>query len=199
MAPRASRQRPFWAGRRRRERHARQMRPIGLPAPLRAVSSPIKSGAVRVLGSGDVAFQHIVERVRNAERSVEIRAFLWRDDEAGNMLGEAVLAAADRGAKVVIHKDKIAAVYEYTGGNKQSFFHKRVDPIRGFQAWFLGAVYRAPGSFKQKPNALSQQILSHPNISVEHQRKRFDHSKIYIVDDRYLALGSMGIGDNHRH
>jgi len=175
------------------------MLPLGLPTPLRAVSSPIDSGAVRVLGSGDVAFQQIVERVRGASRSVEIRAFLWRDDEAGNMLGEAVLAAANRGATITIHKDKIAAVYEYTGGNKQSFFHKRVDPIRGFQAWLLGAVYRAPGSFKQRPNSLSQQILAHPNIRVEHQRKRFDHSKLYIIDDRYLVLGSMGIGDNHRH
>jgi cardiolipin synthase len=173
------------------------MLPIGLPAPIVAASSPVDGGRLRVLGSGDVAFQAIVERIRSAEKSVEIRAFLWRDDEAGNILGEAVLHAADRGAKVLIHKDKIAAVYEYTGGNKQSFFHKRVDPIRGFQAWFLGAVYRAPGSFKQKPNALSQRILEHPNISVEHQRKRFDHSKLYVVDDRYLALGSMGIGDNH--
>src|SRR5256885_5859779 len=142
MARRSPRQRPFWAGRRRRERRARQMLPLGVPTPLRSVSSPSESGAVRVLGSGDVAFQHIVERVRGAERSVEIRAFLWRDDEAGNMLGDAVLQAADRGAKVLIHKDKIAAVYEYTGGNKQSFFHKRVDAIRGLQAWFLGAVYR---------------------------------------------------------
>jgi len=175
------------------------MLPVGLSQPILAVSNPVDENSLRVLGSGDVAFGAIVDRIRNAERSVEIRAFLWRDDEAGNMLGEAVLEAADRGAKVVIHKDKIAAVYEYTGGNKQSFFHKRVDPIRGFQAWFLGAVYRAPGSFKQKPNALSQRILEHPNISVEHQRKRFDHSKLYIVDDRYLALGSMGIGDNHLH
>ncbi|MBA3395678.1 MAG: phosphatidylserine/phosphatidylglycerophosphate/cardiolipin synthase family protein [Deltaproteobacteria bacterium] len=175
------------------------MLPVGLPGPLRTASSPVTGGSLRVLGSGEVAFQSIVERVRNAEKSVEIRAFLWRDDEAGNILGDAVLAAADRGARVTIHKDKIAAVYEYTGGNKQSFFHKRVDPIRGFQAWFLGAVYRAPGSFKQRPNDLAQRIVAHPNIRVEHQRKRFDHSKIYIVDDHYLALGSMGIGDNHRH
>ena len=175
------------------------MLPVGLPGPLGAASSPADGVQLRVLGSGDTAFRAILERIRGAERSVEIRAFLWRDDEAGNELGDAVLAAADRGAQVIIHKDKIAAVYEYTGGNKQSFFHKRVDAIRGFQAWFLGAVYRAPGSFKQKPNALSQRILSHPNIRVEHQRKRFDHSKVYIVDDRYLMLGSMGIGDNHRH
>ncbi len=175
------------------------MRSMDLPVELHEASSPVEHAKLRVLGSGDLAFQAILDRIRGAERSVDIRAFLWRDDEAGNQLGDAVLAAANRGAKVTIHKDKIAAVYEYTGGNKQSFFHKRVDAIRGFQAWFLGAVYRAPGSFKQKPNALATQILAHPNISVEHMRKRFDHSKVYIVDDRYLMLGSMGIGDNHRH
>jgi cardiolipin synthase len=175
------------------------MQSTNLPAPINAASMPIAGGSVRVLGSGDQAFQAILERIHNAKSSVEIRAFLWRDDEAGNLLGEAVLAAANRGAQVIIHKDRIAAVYEYTGGNKQSFFHKRVDAIRGLQAWFLGAVYRAPGSFRQKPNPLSEQILAHSNIIVEHQRKRFDHSKVYIVDDRYVALGSMGIGDNHRN
>ncbi len=175
------------------------MQPLALAAPLHSVSTPMDGGALRVLGSGEVAFQAILGRIREAKKSVEIRAFLWRDDEAGNLLGEAVLAAADRGASVIIHKDRIAAVYEYTGGNKQSFFHKRVDPIRGFQAWFLGAVTRAPGSFKQKPNELSQRVLAHPNITVEHMRKRFDHSKVYIIDDRILVLGSMGIGDNHRH
>ena len=193
--------RPF--ANRRRERHVRQMLPTGLPSPIVAQSVPVDASKLRVLGSGDVAFQAIVDRIRHAKTSVEIRAFLWRDDEAGNILGEAVLAAADRGATVKIHKDKIAAVYEYTGGNKQSFFHKRVEPIRAIQAWFLGQVYLPPSArktpFKQRPNALSEKILAHPNIEVEHARKRFDHSKVYIVDDRYLALGSMGIGDNHRH
>jgi cardiolipin synthase len=175
------------------------MQSVDIDTPLHTVSTPVEGGTLRVLGSGDVAFQAILGRIREAKKSVEIRAFLWRDDEAGNLLGEAVLAAADRGADVIIHKDRIAAVYEYTGGNKQSFFHKRVDMVRGIQAWFLGAVYRAPGSFKQRPNQLAERILNHDKITVEHMRKRFDHSKIYIVDDRYLALGSMGIGDNHRH
>jgi len=199
MARRPARRRTGLFAGRRRARRVRQLQPVGLSAPLHTVSTPIGGGALRVLGSGDVAFQAILERIRNAERSVEIRAFFWRDDETGNLAAEAVLAAADRGAQITIHKDRIAAVYEYTGGNKQSFFHKRVDPIRGLQAWFLGAVYRAPGSFKQKPNALAERLLSHGNIRVEHQRKRFDHSKVYIVDDRYVALGSMGIGDNHRN
>jgi cardiolipin synthase A/B len=167
------------------------------PVDVIAGSQPVSGDNPRVVGSGEVAFQRIVERIRRATRSVDIRAFLWRDDEAGNVFGEAVLEAAERGAKVTIHKDRIAAVYEYAGGNKQSFFHKRVDPIRGMQAWFLGAVFRKKGSFKQRPNALAQAIVEHPNITVEHDRKRFDHSKVYTVDDEWMCLGSMGIGDNH--
>jgi cardiolipin synthase len=174
------------------------MQGSALPAPLHSVSSPVDGSGLRVLGSGETAYGAILERFAEAQKSIEIRAFLWRDDDTGNLIGESVLAAAERGVQVTIHKDRIAAVYEYTGGNKQSFFHKRIDPIRGLQAWVLGAVYRAPGSFKQKPNAVAERILAHPNIRVEHHRKRFDHSKIYLVDDRILALGSMGIGDNHR-
>ncbi|MBK9032001.1 MAG: phosphatidylserine/phosphatidylglycerophosphate/cardiolipin synthase family protein [Myxococcales bacterium] len=178
----------------------------GLPSPtsvgvdMLAHSRPLPDDAgPRVVGTGEVAFQRIVERIRSATRSVDIRAFLWRDDDAGNLLGEAVLRAAERGAQVRIHKDRIAAVYEYAGGNKQSFFHKRVNPVHGVQAWFLGAVFRAKGSFRQRPNALSQAVLAHPNIKVEHLRNRFDHSKVYVVDDEWMCLGSMGIGDNHRH
>ena len=53
-----------------------QMLPVGLPAPLATASSQVDGAKLRVLGSGDHAFQQIVERVRSAERSVEIRAFL---------------------------------------------------------------------------------------------------------------------------
>jgi cardiolipin synthase len=151
----------------------------------------------RVFQAGRVAFAAILRRVAEAEHSIEVRAFLWRDDDAGNQLGQALLAAADRGVAVRIRKDRIAAVYEYTGGNKQSFFHKRVSPLQGFQAWFLGAVYRAPGSFRQRPSALAEAMLRHPNIEVSHERKRFDHSKLFVFDERIVTLGSMGIGDNH--
>lgn len=177
---------------------SRGLLPAGVaPVDVLAGSQPVVGAGPRVVGSGEVAFKRIVERIRRARRSVDIRAFLWRDDEAGNAFGEAVLEAAERGAQVTIHKDRIAAVYEYAGGNKQSFFHKRVDPIRGVQAWVLGAVFRKKGSFKQKPNALAQAIIEHPNIRVEHHKKRFDHSKVYTVDDEWMCLGSMGIGDNH--
>jgi cardiolipin synthase A/B len=157
-----------------------------------------EAGNPRVFNGGQVAFAEIVSRIHQTEKRMEMRAFLWRDDEVGNQLGEAILAAAERGVQVSIQKDRIAAVYEYTGGNKQSFFHKRINPTQGLQAWFLGTVYKAPGSFKQRRNPLAEAILSHPNITVQHKRKRFDHSKLFVFDDRWITLGSMGIGDNHR-
>src|SRR5262245_32916848 len=109
MARRPIRRRSPLFGGKRRARRVRQMQPVGLPAPIVTASTPIQGGSLRVLGSGETAFQAILERIRHAKKSVEIRAFLWRDDEAGNMVGEAVLAAAERGAHVTIHKDRIAA------------------------------------------------------------------------------------------
>lgn len=167
-------------------------------ARARAFERAARPGNPRVFGGGQLAFAEILRLIGEAREKIDVRAFLWRDDDTGNDLGRALLEAAERGVKVRIDKDRIAAVYEYTGGNKQSFFHKRIDPVRGFQAWFLGAVYKAPGSIKQRPNRLVDDILAHPNVEVRHKRKRFDHSKVFIFDDRTMVLGSMGIGDNHR-
>lgn len=151
----------------------------------------------RVFGGGELAFSRMLMRVEQARRTIDIRAFLWRDDECGNRLGRAILAAADRDVRITIQKDRIAAVYEYAGGNRQSFFHKRVAPGQGFQAWLLKQILRLPGSFKQRPNSLAEQILAHPNIEVRYEKRRFDHSKLFVFDDDCVLLGSMGIGDNH--
>jgi cardiolipin synthase len=171
---------------------------IAALARARAFERAARPGNPRVFGGGQLAFAAIFERIAQARQRIDVRAFLWRDDDTGNQLGQALLDAAERGVKVHIDKDRIAAVYEYTGGNKQSFFHKRIDPVRGIQAWFLGTVYKAPGSIKQRPNPLVDAMLGHPNIEVRHQRKRFDHSKVFVFDDEQMVLGSMGIGDNHR-
>ncbi|RMH44730.1 MAG: phosphatidylserine/phosphatidylglycerophosphate/cardiolipin synthase family protein [Deltaproteobacteria bacterium] len=168
----------------------------------------------RVLGGGEDAFRAILARIESATRRIEMHAFLWHDDDTGNQLGRAVLRAADRGVKVHIRKDRVAAVYEHSGGNGQSFFHKRIRPAERFQAWVLGAAYRRPADQRrpsralrrrqqrrprQRPNPLVVDLLAHPNVVIDHQRKRFDHSKLFIFDDECLILGSMGIGDEHRN
>jgi cardiolipin synthase len=176
---------------------------------------------LRVLGGGAEAFGCILDHIASARNSIEIHAFLWHDDEIGNKLGQAVLDAAQRGVTVLIHKDRVAAVYELSGGNNQSFFHKVSRPTEKLQAWVLDRTYgeRQPklpkvprkerkelklerklerkDQKRQRFNPLVDHILEHPLITVSHDKKRFDHSKIFIFDNEVLVLGSMGIGDDH--
>lgn len=198
---------------------------------------------LRVLGGGPEAFGAILQHIANARSTIEIHAFLWCDDEIGNKLGQAILDAADRGVQVDIHKDRVAAVYELSGGNNQSFFHKESRATEKLQAWVLGRTYGGEPKAerkaqrkelraeirerkerkelkifkaerralrkrrlterrelkKQRANPLVDELLTHPLISVSHEKKRFDHSKIFIFDDRILVLGSMGIGDDHHN
>ena len=141
---------------------------------------------VALFDSGRAVFERIIELTKCAQERIYMRAFVWRDDEIGNRLGQALLDAANRGVSIDIEKDRIAAVYEYTGGTKQSFFHKKVHWTQGVQAWVLSSVYKSKGSFRQESNTLSEALLAHPNIRIRHQQNRFDHSKLFIFDDEYI-------------
>lgn len=160
---------------------------------------PFQQPGVELLDGGDHAFSAILESFEKARSSVYVRSFTWRDDATGNEVGEAVLRAAERGVKIHIKKDRVAAAYEYSAGTRQSFFHKKINPGLRFQAWFLRQIYAPSPAPRARPNPLAEAILEHPNVSVEHTRKRFDHSKLFIFDERRIILGSMGIGDDHRH
>ena len=172
--------------------------------PLSSVARIFRSGEaedsyadVVCLDGGRAAFDEIINNIQTAERTIEMRTFLWRDDEIGNRVAAALLGAADRGVEISIQKDRIAAVYEVIAGTQQSFFHKDMDPVYRFQAWFLSTVYNGRGAPRQQRNPLAEAILAHPNIKVRHSTKRFDHSKLFIFDDRRMVLGSMGIADAH--
>jgi len=161
------------------------------------VSRQAPSTSLRVFRSGARGLAAILDRIDRAQTSIEIRSFLWCDDDCGNAVGRALLRAADRGVRISIKKDRIGATYEYFGGNRQSFFHKRIDAPQRLQAWFLKMVYPSWGSLRQRPNALVDAIVAHPNVSVSHQSKTFDHAKLFVFDGRCVVLGSMGIADHH--
>lgn len=139
----------------------------------------------------------ILRGIESAERSIDVRAFVWCDDRTGNLVAEALLRAAERGVQVRVRKDRIAALYEYMTGTRQSFFHKRVDRVRALQAWILGRFYGRERLARQEPSALATAFVNHPNVSVERESKRFDHAKVFVFDEAELVLGSMGIGDKH--
>jgi cardiolipin synthase len=152
-----------------------------------------------LMAGGEAAFARILQRINEAERSILVRCFEWRDDETGQMVGEALLRAADRGVEINILKDRVGMAYEHLEGTKQSFFHKRIGLIPRLQTWSLMTVYGRWGSLRQKPSPLADALLSHQMVTVSHHQKRFDHAKLYVFDDEVVILGGMGIGDDFRH
>ena len=152
-----------------------------------------------LMAGGEAAFARILKRIDQAERSILVRCFEWRDDATGQMVAEALLRAADRGVEIKILKDRVGMAYEHLEGTKQSFFHKRIGLIPRLQTWSLMTVYGRWGSLRQKPSPLANALLNHQMVSVSHHQKRFDHAKLYVFDDEVVILGGMGIGDDFRH
>ena len=153
---------------------------------------------VDLLAGGDAAFARILGKIDEAKRSIFIRCFGWRDDETGGIVARHLLRAADRGVSVKILKDRVGMHYEYFEGTKQSFFHKELDLMTRVQTWFLMAAYKQWGRLRQRANPLMTALLEHEHVTVAHNEKRFDHSKLYMFDDETLILGGMGIGDDYR-
>lgn len=163
-----------------------------------AVQTPGTSG-YRLFSDGRDAYVRILQRIALAKTRIEVRAFVWRDDDTGRSVAAALLAAAKRGVDVAIQKDRVAASYEYHGGTRQSLFHKRIGVFQRLEAWFLDRAYAGGGSLAQHVCTEADALRAHPRVSIEHADKRFDHAKVWVFDEDALILGGMGIGDDHHH
>ena len=124
--------------------------------------------------------------------------FIWRDDIIGNRLADAVLRAADRGVRVTISVDRVGMILELCEENERSFFHTNPSIMERFKIGVLRWWYPAN---RMEANAahicpgLLEKLLSHPNIVVDRDRKKNDHSKFYIIDDHILIFGGINIED----
>lgn len=126
---------------------------------------------LRLLYGGEEAFEAIFEIIGKAERSITVQTFIWEMDEVGARMAEALLAAADRGARVVIRKDMTGAYFEAQA------------------MWRKGT----------RPALLDPRIRRGPNIDVRmNLLGSADHSKYYIADGRRAVFGGMNITDNCR-
>ena len=96
---------------------------------------------VTLLVNGQNAFPEIIRCIESARASVEINMFIWRDDQIGNRMAEAVLKAADGGAKVHISVDRYGVVLEKCEESKKSFFHKKQTFIEAAKIRLLELLY----------------------------------------------------------
>ena len=122
--------------------------------------------------------------------------FIWRDDTIGNRIAAALLEAADRGVQVDISVDRYGVVLEKAEECKRSFFHKQQNLTEQVKTAVLELLYPMPGAPKRardEETELYRAVMSHPNIRVEKDKFKADHSKFYIFDDEILILGGINI------
>src|SRR5580698_10475173 len=151
-----------------------------------------------LLSGGATAFARILDRIARARRTIRVRAFEWRDDDTGQTVARALLAAADRGVEVTILKDRLGGFYEHLAATRQSMFHKEISFHARWQLWGLMLFYDRWGSLRQAPSELAEALAAHPRVRLVNQ-KRFDHAKLFVFDEQTIILGGMGIGDDFRH
>lgn len=158
----------------------------------------VKTQNFALLVDGKEAFPEILHCIGAARKSIFINMFIWRDDAIGNRIAAAVLAAAERGVQVDISVDRYGVVLEKAEECKRSFFHKRQTLTEKVKTAALGLLYPMPGAPKRardEETALYRAVMSHPNIRVERNRFKADHSKFYIFDEEILILGGVNIED----
>jgi cardiolipin synthase len=141
-------------------------------------------------------FRRVLERFGEARQRVDMHMFVWRNDEIGNAVGEAVLAAADRGVAVRIRKDLGAIMYERVEMNRQSLLPLKLTRLQ--QLWHRLCGLTFPDSFvdDSRPHRLGQALLDHPRVEVEWVAHT--HSKYYVFDDACMITGSINLEDRHR-
>ncbi len=149
-----------------------------------------------LLIDGKEAFPAILSAIGQAKHSVYINMFLWRDDNIGQQMAQAVLSAAERGVKVYLSLDRYAFLLECSEEWRRSFFHRKPSFVEWVKICTLLLLY--PGSKKSdkaRSDALRQAIIEHPHITLDCERFKADHSKYYIIDDEILILGGINIED----
>lgn len=151
-----------------------------------------------LLVDGKESFSEILRCIGNAKKSVYINMFIWRDDNIGNAIARAVLEAAQRGVQVEISADRYGVVLEKAEECKKSFFHKRQSPVEKIKTATLELLYPMEGTprrARDEETELYRAVMTHPNIRVECDTFKADHSKFYIIDDEILILGGVNIED----
>ncbi|MBL8961997.1 MAG: phosphatidylserine/phosphatidylglycerophosphate/cardiolipin synthase family protein [Gemmatimonadetes bacterium] len=133
----------------------------------RIAAADVSAGnAVTLLRNGPATFDAILARIEGAHESVDLEQYIFRPDEIGHRVRDALVAAAARGVRVRVLVDWVGRMGTPSGfwaplrtvGASVRIFHPP-----GFRSWF-GLLPR-------------------------------DHRKLLVVDNRVGITGGIGIGD----
>ncbi len=153
---------------------------------------------IKLLTDGKEAFPEILKCIDEAERSIDINMFIWREDNIGKTIAEALLKAADRGVVVDISVDRYGFVLEKCEECTHSFFHSKPTLSEAIKIFALKTCYPTL-AMKNPPEAdhlnLLKKMSDHKNIHISADVFKADHSKYYVFDEKILILGGINIED----
>jgi putative cardiolipin synthase len=137
---------------------------------------PGESG-MALLPTGEWGFRARAGLANQAEKSIDLQYYIWEVDNAGTILAERILRAADRGVRVRILLDHIT-----TKATDFRFARMDIHPnieIRVFNPF-------ANRRFRTLEFLFSLERLNHRM-----------HNKAFIVDNSLAIVGGRNIGDNY--
>ena len=159
---------------RRREKSLENIPPedAGLARVLARLTGipPTGVDSLRLLHTADAFYDALRERVEAATHHVHIQFFIWRDDDAGRRLRDALVAAARRGVVVRVLLDELGSVLLAS-----SHFRELV-AAGGEFSWF------------QTISPLRRRFLF--NLR--------NHRKVQIVDGAIAFVGGMNVGREYQ-
>ena len=132
----------------------------------RIAAADVSSGnRVVLLRNGLATFSAMLELIENAEQTVNLEGYIFRDDEVGRQFADALTRAAARGVRVRLLVDWIGRL-----GTPKSFF-------RAIQRGGVEVQLFNPPGFRKWLGLVPR-----------------DHRKLLVVDDRAGVTGGIGIG-----
>src|SRR5690554_2277933 len=144
-------------------------------APLLA-QHPNKTGVLPLVNARE-AFAARVMLARQAQQTLDVQYYIWRNDRTGTLLFEALHEAADRGVKVRLLLDDHST--------------------SGLDATLIG-LQSHPNISVRLYNPLRLRRPRFINYLVDFKRvNRRMHNKVFIADQQVLISGGRNIGDEY--
>lgn len=132
----------------------------------RLAAADVSSGnRVTLLRDGPATFDSMVELIDCANKSVALESYIFRSDEVGQRIGEALRRAVKRGVSVRLQLDWIGA--------------------RGMSGKFLRSL---------RDTGVQVAIFNRPGLRRWMGLVPRDHRKLLVVDERVGITGGIGVG-----
>jgi cardiolipin synthase C len=143
--------------------------------------NPRSLSGIRLLSSGEEAFDSLVALADHAERTLDIQYYIIRQDDSARTLLQHVRGAADRGVRVRVLVDDLN-----TAGEDRRFMHL------GQHANVEVRVFNPfPGGRSATWTRILASVSDIPRIN--HRM----HNKLFVADNALAITGGRNIGDEY--